>query len=74
MNRLRIRAADEKHIRISGIPSVLVFCLRELPHILEKRDTPDARARLFATPTRDDAKINADYEMGYMERPLPPAI
>ena len=71
MNRLRVSAVDEKHIRISGIPPLLVFCLRELPHILEKRDTPDARARLFPAPTTlagkpsptcDDAKINADWE------------
>jgi hypothetical protein len=62
MNPLRVRAVGEKHIRINGIPPVLVFCLRELPHILEKRDTPDASARLFATPTRDDPKINADWE------------
>ncbi|MGD0016726.1 MAG: DUF2017 family protein [Verrucomicrobiia bacterium] len=62
MNRLRVRAIDEKHICISGIPLLLVFCLRELPHILEKRDTPDARARLFPAPTRDDAKANQDWE------------
>ena len=62
MNPLRVSAVDEKDIRISGIPPLLVFCLRELPHILEKRDTPDARGRLFATPTRDDPKINADWE------------
>jgi|GEM_PF-776712 len=71
MNPLRVRAVDEKHIRISGIPPLLVFCLRELPHILEKRDTPDARARLFPSPTtlagkpaltRDDEKINNDWE------------
>jgi hypothetical protein len=62
MNRLRISAVDEKHVRISGIPPLLVFCLRELPHILEKRDTPDARARLFPAPTRDDAKANQDWE------------
>jgi hypothetical protein len=51
MNPLRISATDEKHISISGIPPVLVFCLRELPHILEKRDMPDPRARLFPAPT-----------------------
>jgi hypothetical protein len=62
MNRFRVSAPDEKHISITGIPPVVVFCLRELPHILEKRDTPDARARLFPSPTRDDAKANADWE------------
>ncbi len=62
MNPLRVSAADEKHIRITGIPPVLVFCLRDLPHILEKRDQPDAHSRLFPAPTRNDMKANHDWE------------
>jgi hypothetical protein len=59
---LCVQALGEKHIRISGIPPVLAAMLRELPEILELRDSPDARARLFPNPTPDDDKVNNEWQ------------
>jgi len=61
MTGLRVQLFDEKHIRISGIPPVLTFMLRELPEILELRDSPDARARLFPDPTASDEVTNDEW-------------
>ena len=61
MINLCVQALGEKHIRISGIPPVLAAMLRELPEILELRDSPDARARLFPNPTADD-KVNNEWQ------------
>ncbi len=62
MNRLRVQPLDEKHIRISGIAPVLAVMLRELPEILELRDSPDAHTRLFPKPTSADDKINKEWQ------------
>lgn len=59
---LRVRSLDEKHIRISGIPPVLAAILRELPVILELRDSLDAQARLFPDPTAEDDRINNEWQ------------
>jgi len=61
MIRLRVQPFDEKRIRISGIPPVLVLMLRELPETLELRDSPDAHARLFPNPTASDEAANDDW-------------
>ncbi|MGA2138296.1 MAG: DUF2017 family protein [Verrucomicrobiia bacterium] len=61
MTRLRVQPFDEKRIRISGIPPVLAFMLRELPEILELRDSPDAQTRLFPNPTAEDEKANDEW-------------
>jgi hypothetical protein len=61
MITLRVRPVDEKRIRISGIAPVLAIVLRELPQILEQRDSPDAHARLFPPPTSADDKINKEW-------------
>lgn len=58
---LRVQPFDEKRIRISGIPPVLVVMLRELPEILGLRDAPDAQARLFPNPTAKDEKVNNEW-------------
>jgi len=59
---LKICAVDEKHVRISAIPPLLAYALRELPHILEKRDSPEVHARLFPAPTEKDLQMNADWK------------
>lgn len=59
---LRIFAPDEKHLRIKGIEPLLAMCLQELPAVLEKRDSPAARPRLFPNPTGADAKANDDWQ------------
>ena len=58
---LRVQPLDEKRIRISGIPPVLAVMLRELPEILELRDSPDAQARLFPNPTAKDDEANKEW-------------
>jgi hypothetical protein len=58
---LRVQPLDEKRILISGIPSVLAAMLRELPEILELRDSPDARARLYPNPTAGSDNINREW-------------
>jgi len=58
---LTVQSLDEKRILISGIPSVLVAMLRELPEILELRDSPDARARLYPNPTAGSDNINREW-------------
>jgi hypothetical protein len=35
--------------------------LREVPEILELRDSPEARARLYPNPTADNDKINQEW-------------
>jgi len=62
MIELRVQAVDEKHLRISGIVPVMAVVLRELPVILEQRDSPDAHARLFPNPTSADNKINTEWQ------------
>jgi hypothetical protein len=62
MTNLRVQSIDDKHIRISGIAPVLAVMLRELPEILEMRDSPDARERLFPKPTRANDRINQEWQ------------
>jgi hypothetical protein len=61
MISLSVQPLDEKRILISGIPAVLAAMLRELPEILELRDSPDARARLYPNPTNGNDKINREW-------------
>jgi hypothetical protein len=61
MIALRVQPFDEKRIRISAIPPLLAVMLRELPEILELRDSPDAQARLFPNPTAKDDKVNHEW-------------
>ena len=58
---LRVQPLDEKRVRISGIPPVLATMLREIPEILELRDSPEARQRLFPKPTAADDNINKEW-------------
>ncbi|HVM60614.1 MAG TPA: DUF2017 family protein [Verrucomicrobiae bacterium] len=58
---LSIQQLDEKRILISGIPPVLAAMLREIPEILELRDSTEARARLYPNPTAGDDKINREW-------------
>ena len=62
MIKLRVQSVDEKHLRISGIAPVLAVVLRELPEILEQRDSPDAHDRLFPNPTTAHDKINKEWQ------------
>ena len=62
MIELRVQSLDEKHICISGIAPVLAIVLRELPEILEQRDSPVAQTRLFPKPTSADDRINKEWQ------------
>lgn len=59
---LRVDRLDEKHVRISGLTTMLAVMIREMPEILELRDGPEASARLFPNPTRTDDKINKEWQ------------
>jgi len=59
---LRVRPIDEKRVRISGMTPVLAAMLRELPEILELRDSPAAQARLYPNPMAGDDKANKDWQ------------
>jgi len=58
---LKVQPLDEKRILISGIPPGLAAVLHELPEILELRDSPEARARLYPDPTADNDSINREW-------------
>ncbi|HUK83329.1 MAG TPA: DUF2017 family protein [Verrucomicrobiae bacterium] len=60
MNALRVRAVNQKQLCISGIDPLMAVCLQELPQILELRDR--VRARLFPSPTTDDAIANREWQ------------
>jgi len=62
MIELRVQLLDEKHVRISGIAPIMTAVLREVPEILEQRDSPDAHARLFPNPTSANDKINKEWQ------------
>jgi len=62
MIALRVQPVDEKHVRISGMTPVLAAMLRELPEILELRDSPAAQARLFPNPIAGDDKANKEWQ------------
>ncbi len=62
MSELRVEPFDAKHIRVSGIEPFLTYCLQGLGEILEQRDLPSVRGRLFPHPTAVDRKLNDDWE------------
>jgi hypothetical protein len=62
MMHLRVHPVDEKRIRISGIEPFFAECLQQLPEILEKRDAPAVRKRLFPAPTGNDERANEDWK------------
>ena len=62
MIALRVQPEGLKHIRISGIDPVMADVLREVPEILENRDTPAAHARLFPSPLPNDEKATQDWQ------------
>ena len=58
MKPIRVIPVRADRVRISGISPDLVFCLRRIPDILERRDEPAARARLFPDPIPGHAEDN----------------
>ena len=61
MIELKVQPLDEKRMLVSSIPPVLAAVLHELPGILELRDAPEARARLYPDPTADNDSINREW-------------
>lgn len=59
MIHLRVRAADTKHVRISGIDPFLARCLGELPDLIQHANT-ECQGRLYPEPT-DDPHLNEDW-------------
>lgn len=62
MSELRVQSIDAKHIRVSGIEPFLTYCLQGLGEVLEQRDLPSVRGRLFPNPTAADQRLNNDWE------------
>jgi len=62
MTELRVERANEKQIRITGIAPVLAVMLREVPVILEMRDSPAAKNRLLPDPTSANEKANQEWQ------------
>jgi hypothetical protein len=60
MIHLRVRAADTKHVRITGIDPFLARCLGELPDLIQRANT-ECLGRLYPDPTTDP-NINADWQ------------
>jgi hypothetical protein len=61
MKALRVEPAGEKHVRLTGLDTVVVQCLHELPEILPRREQPGPRERLYPAPTAAEAEFNADW-------------
>ena len=61
MSPLRVYAVDDKHLRISGLDPLLARCLYRVPEILDQRDRPEIRARLFPDPLPGEAETNAEW-------------
>ena len=62
MSGLCVEPIDAKHIRISGIEPFLANCLEGVADVLEKRDSPQVRERLFPDPTPANVKMNEDWQ------------
>jgi hypothetical protein len=62
MTDLRVQPVNAKHLRISGIEPFLADCLLGLTEVLEQRDSPQPRERLFPNPTTADDKANAEWQ------------
>jgi hypothetical protein len=60
MIHLRVRAADSKHVRITGIDPFLARCLGELPDTIQRANT-ECRGRLYPDPS-SDPKMNEDWQ------------
>lgn len=61
MTHLRIGLADEKNLRMTGLSGIFVSVLFEVPRLLEQRDQPPARDRLYPDPVRGDTPANEDW-------------
>ncbi len=58
---LRIKLTNKKHYLISGIHPLLLYCLQELPQILEQRDSPAAIERLIPDLMADNPDANDEW-------------
>jgi hypothetical protein len=61
MKHLSIELAGEKYLRITGIDPLLAGSLFELPRLLEQRDRPPSRHRLYPHPFRPDPPANEEW-------------
>ena len=62
MSGLCVEPVDAKRIRISGIEPFLANCLEGMAEVLEKRDSPQVKERLFPDPTPANVKMNEDWQ------------
>lgn len=58
MKPIRVIPVRADRVKISGIGSDLLFCVRRVPEILARRDEPPVRARLFPDPMPGHAEDN----------------
>lgn len=60
MIKLRLEEHDAKHLCLRGIDAMIARCLYDVPTILQLRDRPDVKPRLFPDITTDE-KANAEW-------------
>ena len=61
MKHLRLQPDSPQRLRLSGLDPVLLDCLQSLPAILEQRDAPGVRPRLFPDPATSP-EANRDWQ------------
>lgn len=62
MKHLRLQSDGPQRLRLSGLDPVLLDCLQSLPEILNQRDAPGVRHRLFPNPTTGETETNQDWQ------------
>lgn len=62
MKHLRVCAEAGNRIAITGIDPVLLDCLQSVPEIIDQRDAPGVRDRLFPNLTPSDTAANRDWQ------------
>ena len=62
MSGLCVEPIDEKHVRIRGIEPFMANCLEGVAEVLDRRDSPQVKERLFPDPTPANVKMNEDWQ------------
>jgi hypothetical protein len=62
VKHLCVQTDGANRIRLSGLDLVLLDCLQSLPDILDQRDAPGVRRRLFPDPTTAETEVNSDWQ------------
>lgn len=58
MNNLRVECTPSGELAIHGIDTLLAACLYRIPEVLQQREQPGVRERLFPDPLEEDPAFN----------------